>query len=65
MDFIRLLLYPLLEFVGEFGEETLGRPGAGFAEGADGAAGDVVGDVFQILRVVVARALVDDPSRDF
>ncbi len=35
-----------LEFVGEFGEEALGGPGASFTEGADGAAGDVVSDIF-------------------
>ena len=42
----------------------MGRPGAGFTEGADGAAGDVVGDVFEVLRIVGACALVDDAGGD-
>ena len=43
-------LAALVEFVPEFFHETLGRPGAGFAESADGSAGDVVGDVLQRCR---------------
>ena len=53
-----------LEFVGEFGEEALGGPGASFTEGADRAAGDVVGDVFKVLGVVGACALVHDTGGD-
>lgn len=53
-----------LEFVGEFGEEALGGPGTSFTEGADGAAGDVVGYVFEVLGVVGTCALVHDTGGD-
>lgn len=53
-----------LEFVGKFGEEALSGPGAGFAEGADGPAGYIVGDVFEIFGIVGACALVDDAGGD-
>ena len=42
----------------------MGRPGACFAERANGAACDVVGDVFKVLRIVRACALVDDAGGD-
>ena len=40
------------EFFREFFDETLRRPGAGFAEGADGSAGDVVGDGLERVRIL-------------
>src|SRR5205823_309648 len=40
------LLRAGVKLVFEFQNETLRRPRAGFAKGADGFSGDVVGDVF-------------------
>ena len=43
------------KLVAELGDEALGRPGAGFAKGANGPAGDIVGHVFQRVGVLVQR----------
>src|SRR5471030_2167890 len=54
----------LLEFLAELGDEALGRPGAGLAEGADRAAGDLVGHALQEFAVLGAGVAVDHPGRD-
>ena len=47
------------EFVFELRQETLHRPGAGFAERADrAAAGNVVGDLHEVIRVLLAAFAV-------
>lgn len=53
------------EFFREFGQEALGGPGAGFSEGADGASGDVVRDVFEGGRVAFDGAAVHHAGGHF
>ncbi len=53
------------EFVAEFGDDGLYRPRTGFAEGADGAAVDLVGYAFQSADVFGAGLAVDEAVGDF
>src|SRR5690606_14592180 len=54
-----------VELVLELGDEALGGPRAGFAEGADGAAGDLVGDGLEQLAVLGTGVAVDHAAGDF
>src|SRR5205823_4033598 len=40
------------KFIPEFFDETLRRPGAGFAKGANGPAGNVVGDALESVGIL-------------
>ena len=53
------------EFVSELRDEALGGPGAGFAEGADGPAGDVVGDGLERVGVALHAAAGEQAVGDF
>ena len=48
------------EFLGEFGQETLGGPGAGLAKGTNGLPSDVVRHIFQDGRIAVHAAASHD-----
>src|SRR5471032_463887 len=54
-----------LELVAEFQNETLRRPRARLAEGADGAAGDLVGDTLEQRTVLGAGGAMHHAARDF
>ena len=51
----------LLKLVLKFIHKTQNRPGAGFAEGANGATLDVVRDMLEIFRILRAPFAVSEP----
>src|SRR5207245_163107 len=54
------------EFVFELAHEALHRPGAGFAKGANGpAAGDIVGDLDEVIGILPATLAVGKPIEHF
>ena len=56
---------PLGELVAELGYETLRRPRAGFAEGADGFSRDIVGDAFQCVGILFDPTTGNDAVGNF
>ncbi len=53
------------ELVAEFGDEGLSGPGAGFAEGADGLACDVICDAEESVGVLGDSAALEHTGGDF